>query len=229
MRIARRPLAAVLLALVVPLGCASGGSGNGIEDRSAAAIFDEAKNATADADSFRLSGKIDAGDGNIVLDLALSAGRGSGTVTLDGAELEVRRDKSTVYLRGAARAWEKLTGEKAAGQLLAGRWIKAPASNKDFSDLASFLDADALRSQLTPEGRLRKGPKTTFRGAKAITLLDGTGSKLYVATEGDPFILGFTNTGRSGGAGSITFADYDVAKVAGPPRKAIDITELTSG
>jgi hypothetical protein len=115
---------------------------------------------------------------------------------------------------------------QAAGQLLDGRWLKAPASTAQFRDLASLTDLNQFVAQaLKPEGKVSKGAETTIDGQKAIELKDSQGGgSLYVATTGKPYPIEFKGVGSS--SGTLTLSDWGSVTAPKAPADAIDIASL---
>jgi hypothetical protein len=111
--------------------------------------------------------------------------------------------------------------------LVANKWIEASSSNKDFASLANLLDITKLVQSFVPQGTIHKGAIATFKGQKVIPLYDSTGSPLYVAETGKPYIVGIHNTGQS--AGTIAFDEYDSAHIPSAPRGALSLNQLVAG
>ena len=202
-----------------------GASSNGEAAKSASQVLTDAKAAMGRASSFHVSGHFAQQGSSIAIDLNLSRQRGGGTVSVSGATLDVVVSAGTIYLKADQQSWQKLTNSTSEAQLLAGRWIKAPTSNPDFSELAGVADETQLLSGITPEGSMTKRPGTTdWNGQSTVVLVDSTGSTLYVAATGPPYILYAQNTSRSqGGQGSVTLDQYGTASVPPVPSGAISL------
>lgn len=212
-------------ALGTAAGACGGASSNGEAARSATQVLADAKAAMGRASSFHVSGHFAQQGTNIAIDLNLSPHRGGGTVTVSGATLDVVVSGTTIYLKADRQSWQKLTNSASEAQLLAGRWIKAPTSNPDFSELASVADQKQLLGGITPEGSMTKRSGTTdWNGQPTVVLVDSTGSTIYVAATGAPYILYAQNTSRSqGGQGSVTLDQYGSASVPAVPSGAISL------
>ena len=221
--------AAVAAASVCALGAGAascgGASSNGEEAKSATQVLTDAKAAMGRASSFHVNGHFTQQGSAISIDLNLAPQRGGGTVTVSGATLDIVVAGGTIYLKADQKSWQKLTNSASEGQLLAGRWIKAPTSNPDFSDLASVADEKQLLGGITPEGSMTKRPGTTDRnGQPTVVLADSTGSTIYVAATGAPYILYARNSSKSqGGQGSVTIDRYGSAPVPAVPTGAISL------
>jgi hypothetical protein len=217
------PLAATAAVLA---GCGGGGSSsNGESSKSASTILADAKQAALDAGSARVTGTIHDSGQSIALDLKITRQGGGGTMTIQGSKLEIIRLGKNVYIRAPSSFYEKVGAGKAAGQLLNGRWLKAPASTPDFADLASLTNINAFVSQaLKPEGTISKGGETTVGGQKAIQLKSSRGGSLYVAETGKPYPIEFK--GGGGSSGTLLLSDWGAVTAPTAPKNAIDISSL---
>lgn len=217
----------LLLAAAAVLQAGCGGSSSSSEaSKSASAILADARHAADSAGSVHVAGTIHDAGQTIGVDLKVTGQGGGGTMTIQGARVDIIRSGQSVYLRAPAAFYEKVGAGKAAGQLLDGRWLKAPASTPDFRDLAQLTDLGQFVSQaLKPEGTVTKGAETTIDGQKAIELKDAKGGgSLYVAATGKPYPIEFKGTGSS--SGSLKLSDWGSASAPKAPANAIDIGAL---
>ncbi|HET6809663.1 MAG TPA: hypothetical protein VFH50_01475 [Acidimicrobiales bacterium] len=217
--------AACFCALGAGASACGGAASNGEEAKSATQVLTDAKAAMGRASSFHVSGHFTQQGSAIAIDLNLSPQRGGGTVTVSGATLDEVVAGGTIYLKADEKSWQKLTNSASEAQLLAGHWIKAPTSNPDFTDLASVADEKQLLGGITPEGSLTRRPGTTdWNGQSTVVLADSTGSTIYVAATGAPYIVYARNTSKSqGGQGSVTIDQYGSAPVPAVPTGAISL------
>ena len=218
----------VLLVSMALAACTSGQSGggkatNGEENESATKVLADAKAAMAQARCFHID--VTQKSPGTSLNLVLSRGRGGGTVTASGATLNVVVASGFVYVKANAASWQKLLNNASEAQLVANRWIKAPASNPDFSGFAGFGDDASFLDGIKPQGSLSKRAGTTdVNGQPAVVLVDSTGSLLYIADTGPPYMLSVKNTaGSSGGASSGTFDEFGTAVIPSVPAGAISL------
>jgi len=220
----RFPLAFLLLPALTLAGCGGSGS-NGEASKSAATILADARQAALAADSVRISGTIHDVGQTIGLDLSIAKGDGGGTMTIRGSKVDVIRTGNTAYIRAGADFYKQVGAGAAVGRLLAGKWLKVPSSNPDFSPLVELTDLRAFVTQaLKPEGTVTKGAETTVDGQKTIELKSSQGGSLFIATTGKPYPVEFVGHGTS--SGKVTLADWDAAKAPSAPKNAIDISAL---
>ncbi len=146
-------------------------------------------------------------------------------MTIRGSKVDVIRAGNTAYIRAGADFYKQVGAGSAAGRLLAGKWLKVPSSNPDFSPLVELTDLNAFVTQaLKPEGTVAKGDETTVDGQKAIELKSSQGGSLFIATTGKPYPVEFLGHGAS--SGKVTLTDWDEAKAPSAPKDAIDISAL---
>jgi hypothetical protein len=231
-----RPLLAVIVAIAVALvalvlaGCGGSGdsSSNGIASKTPTEILAAATAAANSASSVHVSGSIVSGGSPITLDLELVAGKGGrGQISEDGLSFNLIQVGGTAYISGSPAFYSHFGGPTAE-KLLAGKWLKAPASSGSFSSLGSLTDLDQLLgTALSDHGALTKGPTTTIDGQQVLSVTDAShGGILYVATTGKPYPIEIYKTGKTGG--KISFDHWNAPVTLTAPANAIDLSQLES-
>jgi hypothetical protein len=225
-----RPLAALAVCSALLAGCgSSSSSGNGIESKSPEEIVAAAKAAAKGASTVHLSGSIVSEGKPISLNMELVAGKGAaGHLTVEGSGIEIVEVEHAFYLRGSADFYKHLAGP-AAAQLLAGKWLKAPASSADLASFAALTDLGKVIDQtLSSHGALSKTGTATIGGQKAVGVTDSAkGGTLYVATTGPAYPLQLVKSGAEGG--QIRFERWNQPVTLTAPTNAININQLQSG
>ena len=222
-------LAVLLLVAAALAACGSSTSSNNISSRTAAEILAATKLAAERASAVHVSGSIDNGGRPVGLDVNILAGRGArGRLSENGLSFELIQTGGSVYIKGSPAFYRHLGGATAA-QLLAGRWLKAPASSPEFASLSSLTDLHRLvDTALSTQGGVAKSGTATVSGRPAVALTDPSrGGKLFVATTGRPYPIEITKDGANGG--SISFDRWDQPVALTVPAGALDITQLQSG
>lgn len=220
--------ALVLLALLAALAGCGGSSGNGIAEKSPAAILAATKAAADSASSVHVSGSLVSNGTPITLDIDLIAGKGGrGQLSQNGLSFELIQVGGTVYIKGSSGFYSRIGG-KAAAQLLEGKWLKAAASTADFASISQLTNLHELVDQtLADHGTLTKEPTTTVDGQKVVGLTDKSkGGTLYVAASGKPYPVQISKNGS--GSGTITFGRWNEAVTLAAPANAIDLSQLQS-
>jgi hypothetical protein len=229
-----RPLSSTgssfLLALVALAGCGSSStsSGNGVAAKSAAEIVNESRLAADSASSVHVSGSVNSSGSPVTLDLSLASGKGgTGEISQNGFAFKLVLTGTTAYISGSSAFYRHLGGA-AAAQLLAGKWLKVPATTGEFSSFSSLANMSKLiDATLASHGALQKGATTTVGGQQAIAVTDTTkGGALYVATTGKPYPLQISKGGAE--SGKITFDRWNQPVTITPPASSVDLSELKS-
>jgi hypothetical protein len=207
---------------------------NSVAHQSANQIVKAAVAATRGASSFRVAGTVTSSGETVRLDLFLSPHSAKGTVSIKGQTIRLIRKGQTIYFSADKTFW-MANGGKAVAQLLAGRWVYAPATNSNFSSFASFLDPHSLTSQMLSHPLVgtsfKKGRMTTVAGQRVIAIsakdsADNVSGVLYVATTGQPYIVKVA----LGGGSALLFTNYNKPVHVTTPENAINLSQLqTSG
>lgn len=179
---------------------------NGVAALEPDAIVDKAVAALGSAKSFSLKGNINTEGQKFGLDLKASGDDLLGTLTLNGAKVELLRVAGEAYIRPDEELWKQYGGKAGAtmSQLMGDRWAKLSAKNSDFEDFFKIADPAEL---LKPDGKLSKGDTKTINGVPAIGIAESgsDGGTLYVATTGEPYPLQLAGPA---GEGELNFGDY---------------------
>ena len=221
-----RTASAALCALALAACGSSGSSSNAEASKSASQILTDAVNAAQGASSVRVSGSISDSGAPVAVDLKLVNGKGgSGSMTIQGAPVQIVDVNNTLYMNGSDAFWSKVGGGSAVVALLHGKWLKAPATG-NFSSLASLTSIHTLFSQLlTSHGTLKKGATSTINGQSAVAITDSAkGGTIYVATNGKPYPIQLAKSG--GGGGKVNFSEYGKSVSLTAPASSIDISKL---
>ncbi|MET9544686.1 hypothetical protein ABZY36_05110 [Streptomyces sp. NPDC006627] len=202
-------------------GCGDGGDGGGSDKPfakdSADQIAAKAVAATKKADSMRLKGDMRQDGRTVSLDLVVDQEKNcEGTVDSAGAKAELRHMNGTLYVRGDEQYWKNsLKNQPGSDKVMSkvvDKWVKMPA---DDASTSGMCDKQGLIASMDEDKSTRKGMKkgdtTTVGGKEAIALKKqasgGETHTMYVATEGEPYILRTTVKGGDE-PNEATFSDY---------------------
>ncbi|MFD7457608.1 MULTISPECIES: hypothetical protein [unclassified Streptomyces] len=202
-------------------------------------IADRAVKATTEASSLRLTGDIPADESGsaMTFDMALNKkGECAGTLGTGGGKADLIRTGDTIYVRydeaflRADSEGQPKEETDAAVDLLAGKWTKMAAEGADAEDIASFCDLDeVLGGAEDVNSDAARGKTTTVDGTPAIVLHEKDGKdryKLYVATEGKPYLLRVDDT-NAGDRTTLTLSDFGKPVPAKKPSgEILDLDEL---
>lgn len=195
---------------------------NGVADKSADEVLAASLAAAESAGAMHVAGESDG----TVIDLSLVRGEGaSGSIAQGTNRFELLTVGDEIYLRGSDEFYRGLGGE-AVVRLLAGKWLKVSAGDRQFGSFAAFTDKDRLLAQaLRPEGTIEKGDVETVDGTEVVPLTNGREGTLYVAATGEPYPVKIVPGG--GRSGEITFSGWDEPVELTAPTDAIDIEQLS--
>jgi hypothetical protein len=237
---------AALTSAVLIAGCSSGTQGNGSSSRvPASSSASSSGSSPVDSDAlrrqvgaamraasmFHVAGTVTDDQGRpLALDIHFGVHQADGSITRNGQKIEViNPGGASVYFRAPDALWRRVGGA-AAVALLHGRWVKVPAADKRFAELAGSFDKDNFVAAMTSNGSshrtLRKVGARSVGGVPATEYTSSDGSQIYLAATGSPVILKIVDP--SSGGGTMTFSDYDQPhQFASPPAsETVDFAKL---
>ena len=189
--------------------------------------------ATADAQaapSLTLDGTINQQGQNGTIDIAIKRGQGcTGSVDLGSqGGFKLIMIGNIVYFNPNVQFWKANAGANASTviALVDGRYIKAPASDKNVASLAEICDASKL---LDPGGvTYTKGTVTTLDGRRVLAIKVSDGSTNYVTDTSKPeYVEAIAPKGTKGGSGkAIVTEGAPVTLTAPPASQVIDSSQL---
>jgi hypothetical protein len=226
-------LAIAIAVLVSACGGSSGGNtnagstGNGLASKSPRQILAATVAAAESLKSVHIYGMATEGSQTVRLDLQLGSGAsGKGTITISGLSMNLVNLNKTFYMQAGKPFWSHFTGGSArAAQVLAGKWIKAPASGT-FAGFQKFLNIHALFKQLVnTKHKLTVIKQHSLNGQQVIGLHDQVrGGNLYIAATGKPYPIELTNHGKT--AAALSFNDFNQPLTIAAPKGARTIAQL---
>lgn len=195
-----------------------------VDTLTAPQIVTEAERALAQAKSVHITGQYRQGDKPVKLDMRIAAGNTAvGTVTSNGSTVELRRLGDKLYVKGDDTFLAAL-GEKA--KATKGKWLVGPVAQADRS-LADLTDLQRFAATLSPgKGKLVKEPVRDLHGQQAVSVLNPTGVRLWVAATGAPYPLRLERLGAA--VGSIDYGDYNQPVDVKAPSPTVDLASVTS-
>jgi len=146
----------------------------------------------------------------IAFDIHFGTHKTDGSITQNGQKIElINPGAAAVYFRLPDAIWRQFGGA-AAVALLSGKWVKVPAGDKRFAELASSFDKDTFIAGMTSDSsdssELRKVGTTNVDGTPATEYESSKGSEIYIAATSAPVILKIVDPSSAGG--TLTFSDY---------------------
>jgi hypothetical protein len=191
------------------------------ESLTAAQLVAGSETVMMELKSFHVAG-MENDNGTTTFSLTVSPNGGGGTVSVPGATLQIVVIGVFVYVKANEQSWLKLGAGGPTAQLLAGHWVKVPATNSSLADFADLtISSDFISESFGDEPGIVKLPgTTTWHRTKAIVLVDRSGDKLYVQAKGAPCIL---HVQAKGSASYLTFSELGDAPVPAAPSNAIPL------
>jgi hypothetical protein len=210
----------VLVALSVT-GC--GTPTNGLAEKSAAEVLRAATAAIEGASGVHVTG-IGLSEGSPVeVDLRIQDSSSHGTITVEGAGLEITTVGNNAFVQGGQQALEALGIPPAAAQLGAGRWLKLSA--QEALALEGFsLDSFAAQLARNDNPLDPEVEQTELDGTKVVVVTRQDGSKLYVANTDDAYPLRAEDLGQD--AGQLDFTEYNADFDIAAPPGTVELSEL---
>lgn len=223
----RRALTALLPALVggaVALGgCSSGGGVGGEAGKPAAQILSDSKAAMRRLSSVHIVGSVPASP-RVTFDVVDGSDDGGGSF-VQGFSFSVVRSGTALFVMAPAGLWEQQGASPADAQTLATKWLKTTTSSQDLKPMVDVTSIAWWLSHATTANLAGKGAVSVFHGRRAIVLLGGHGSRIYVSLDGKPYWLGSSDSSGD----SATFDDFDSAHVPSAPSQYVDTTSSSGG
>ena len=237
---------AALTSAVLIAGCSSSTQGAGSSSRPpASSSASSSSGSPVDADAlrqqiaaamkaasmFHLVGNVMDDDGKpLALDIHFGVRKTDGSVTQNRQKIElINPGGASVYFRAPDALWRQYGGA-AAVALLHGKWVKVPAADKRFAELAASFDKDNFVAAMTSDGasqhKWREVGTSSVGGVPATEYKSSAGSEIYLAATGSPVILKVVDP--SSGGGTMTFSDYGKPYPFAPPpaSETVDFAKL---
>ncbi|MEU6878148.1 hypothetical protein [Streptomyces sp. NPDC046712] len=205
------------------------------------AIADRAVQATKGATSVHVVGDTTDDGDKMTLDLAVDSKSCTGKMGMKDATADLLKADGTMYMKGDEKFWQVIAGGEggsaeegqALAELLKGRWMKMSKANA--GEMADLCDLNGLMKDIDKDKSehkgMTKGPDAVVDGKPAVTLTKkkstGETTTMYVAKEGQPFILKVVDVGGDD-PGTFVFSEYNkpVTATAPPADQVMDPEKL---
>lgn len=199
---------------------------NGVADLEADAIAQAAGDAAESAESAHMVGDLVTEGQPMSMDIQYGQDSSGGSMILAGSEFELLNVGDDYFMKADHDTWVVATGDEAAADALADKYVAVSPDNERFGQIADFLDREFMTVWFAPNAEFfEKGETTEIDGVPAITLTQ-EGQDLYVATDGEPYPLRIEVTAE--GEGSVDFVDWgEPVELDAPPEdEVVDISEF---
>ena len=219
-RLVTATLAAAALLLTA---CGSGP----LEGKTGSEVATAAADALESAGAFHLSGTISRGGSATEVDLQLQGEDASGTLSLDGQEIELITVDDAVYVQAAPEFWSSFGIPAESAAQFDGQWVSVPAEAA--AGFQSFTLAGFVAEIRSPDGEVEDEVTTTEvdgDDAVVVSLLDG--SSLTVLDDDPSYPVALTND-EGGSSGTLTISGFGEEEDITAPSGALDLTEVMGG
>jgi hypothetical protein len=183
------------------------------------------------AQSMTVDGLIDQSGANLVLNVGIVNGQGcTGTVgNLAKGDIQFTKTGQIFYMKPDQTWWTNVAGSEGTGigQLVNGRYLKAPISGSSAQDFACDIAQASASDAMT--GTIGKGQITTLDGRRELALNDPNGDVMYVTDTSTPEIaqLSYPKPDRLGYSGQLSFNVGARVTLADPPSgQAVDAADF---
>ncbi|WP_250639953.1 hypothetical protein [Frankia sp. AiPa1] len=205
-------------------GGGGGGKNNGLEGLPASEVGTRAIAALRTAPGVHLTGAVSdpSSTAPSEYDLVMSATTTSGTIEEYGQQTQLITIKSDTYVR-RARSYYTATGDSAAADLLADRWVRlaaTDASKYSYFTLGRF--SDSLRD--FPPALAGKAEQEKVDGQRAVRVRSSDGTTFEVANTGPAYPLRITLTGNS--TTRLRLSDFRAPSAVSSPNSPIDLSSI---
>jgi hypothetical protein len=191
------------------------------QGKNASQVIVDSETAMKDVRSFEVVGTVGSKGTASSFSLSLSGTGGGGEISVPGATLEIVVAGGIVYVKANEASWLKLTGSQTTAQTVANHWIKAPATNGDFSNFADLTISTDFVTEFFPAAGTHMSKASdafTVHSKKTIVLTDPEGDSLYVAAIGPPYMLYVQGKNLQD---LLTFSHFGDAQLPAVPKNAV--------
>ena len=218
----RAPQLTAAFAATALLLTACGGSP--LAGKTGSEVVTAAADALEEAGSVHIAGAIDQDGQEGEVDLHLQDDDVTGTLSMDGAELELLGVDGTLYIKGTPEFWATSGMPEEMSAAFEDQWVilpdEAAGEFQEFS-LAGFVDQ--LRN---PDSPVQDEVRTDeLDGEDVVVVEQEDGSSLTVADSDDAYPLEMTGEG----SGTITFSRFGETEEISAPEDALDLNDLMGG
>jgi hypothetical protein len=208
--------------------------GAGAASANAKQLVESAIANTKTATSVEVVGNVITASQTIGLNVrASNADQGEGTLTINGAAVQIVRVGSTVYFSADAAFWTQNAGASAASY--ANQWVSTPASGADGKSFSEFLGTTALFGQIfsgneVSQSTFTEGKNTSVAGVPVVSITatnkkGGASGIVDVSRTGTPYIIELTKTSKTGSS-RLVFSAYNKPVHVKAPRHSVTIKQL---
>jgi hypothetical protein len=199
--------------------------GSPLDDKTGSEVADAAADALEEAGSVHVAGEIDQDGEEGSVDLFLQGEDATGSITMEGSELQLISVDGQFYLQGGADFWESAGLPEEATSLLEGQWVIVPPDSA--SEFETFTFADIVDSLRNPESEVKDEVESDeVDGEDVVVVEQEDGSRLSVADEDPTYPLRLEDEANGS---TLTLSRFGEEEDITAPDDALDLEELAGG
>ncbi|WP_424708447.1 hypothetical protein [Kitasatospora acidiphila] len=206
---------------------------------SAKQIFDASGKAMSGLSSMHVAGTVTSDGQKVTLDLSADKDKNcTGTVTDSGTgSMDILHNSAGTWVRPDAAAWQGIAAQQgtaksgaAIAEIFKGRWLTGGDSDPDFQQTVGMCDLiSGLSDNFSKGSNPILGGHSTVNGIPTVGLLisdDSGPSTLYIATQGQPYLLRVQNNGSDPGTMDLDGFNKPLNVQAPPADQVIDFSKF---
>jgi hypothetical protein len=193
-----------------------------LEGKNGTEVADLAADALEEAGSVRLSGSMTQDGQKTEIDMHLQGDDATGTITVQGTEIELISVDGDVYLKATEELLASFGAPAEQTADFEGRWIMVPA--EDAADFTDFTLDSFIEQLRDPDDKIEDKTRSEEKDGDSVVVVEQEdGSTLTVADDDPPYPLEL-----SGGddEGTITFSNHGDEEDISAPDDVITEEEL---
>jgi hypothetical protein len=217
----RLTAAATLIAAGLLLSACGGGP---LDDKAGPEVAAAAADALEAAGAFHLSGTISRGGQAGQIDLQLQGDDASGTLTLEGSEIQLITVGGSTYVQAPLPFWTSFGIPDGSAAAFEGQWVALP--DESAAEFATFSVAGFVGELRQPDGGLEEEVSgTEIDGEDAVVAVLKGGGTLTVLNDDPSYPVEVTNDEGSS-SGTVTISGFGDEETITAPSNATDLAEL---
>jgi hypothetical protein len=194
-----------------------------LEGKNGTEVAELAADALEEAGSVRLSGSMTQDGQETEIDMHLQGEDATGTITVQGTEIELISVDGDVYLKATEELLASFNAAPEATADFVGRWIMIPAA--DAADFQDFTLDNFIEQLRDPDDKIKDETSSEEKDGDSVVVVEQEdGSTLTVADDDPPYPLELS--GGDGDEGTITFSNHGDEEDISAPDDVITEEEL---
>ena len=214
-------LAAAVAATLLLAACGS----SPLEGKTGPEVVTAAADALEAAGAVHIAGAIEQDGQEGEVDLHLQGEDVTGTLTMEGAEMELLGVDGIFYMKGTPEFWASFGMPEGMTAMFDDRWVQLPGEAA--SEFADFSLAGFIEELRNPESSVKDDVRTDEVDGKDVVIVEQEdGSTLTVADDEKAYPLEMTGGDTPGG---ITFSRFGEEEDISAPADALDLEDMMGG